>query len=202
MARADVRQRQRLDPDERRAAILAAATQEFAARPFEQVAMASVAATADASEALVYRYFASKADLYAAVVERSLDDLLARQVAAQAALHPRSPAREKVKAALGVFLDTVSAEPAIWAARLTGGSDPGPAMQVRKRARQASVRQLASILLPDQGPRHDFALWGYFGFLDQACLHWVERGCPEQERWTVINAALGALEGALGDWGC
>ena len=48
--------------------------------------------------------------------------------------------------------------------------------------------------------RHRYALWGYLGFIDAACLHWVERGCPDEERWGVIDAALGALEGGLGDW--
>ena len=48
--------------------------------------------------------------------------------------------------------------------------------------------------------RHRYALWGYLGFIDAACLHWVERGCPDEERWGLVDAALGALEGGLGDW--
>ena len=53
---------------------------------------------------------------------------------------------------------------------------------------------------PGEQARHRYALWGYLGFIDAACLHWVERGCPDEERWGVIDAALGALEGGLGDW--
>jgi len=29
-----------------------------------------------------------------------------------------------------------------------------------------------------RGHRDDFALWDYLGFLDDACLHWVNAGCP------------------------
>ena len=34
-----------------------------------------------------------------------------------------------------------------------------------------------------------------------ACQAWVDAGCPERDRHPLTEAALGALEGALGDWG-
>ena len=48
--------------------------------------------------------------------------------------------------------------------------------------------------------RTSFALWGYLGFLDDACLRWVHAGCPDDQRHSLVDAALGCLEGALGDW--
>ena len=34
----------------------------------------------------------------------------------------------------------------------------------------------------------------------RSTLHWGNKGCPEEDQWALIDAALGALEGALGDW--
>ncbi len=63
--RTDRQPRQRLDPDARRAAILSAAAEVFGAAPYAEVKIAAVAARAGASEALLYRYFAGKEELYA-----------------------------------------------------------------------------------------------------------------------------------------
>ena len=63
------------------------------------------------------------------------------------------------------------------------------------------MARIRAFLLPGQGERQAFAIDGYFGFLDAACGRWVDHGCPEDERWPVIETALGALQGALGDWG-
>ena len=71
---------------------------------------------------------------------------------------------------------------------------------MRARARSDYVERLGRLLGPGEQARHRYALWGYLGFIDAACLHWVERGCPDEERWGLIDAALGALEGGLGDW--
>jgi AcrR family transcriptional regulator len=195
------RTRRRLAPDLRRAAILDAALAEFGAHPYENVGVASVAAAAGASEALVYRYFDGKAGLYAAVVERSLAMQQEREEEAQRALGERAPAREKVRAGLSVLLDSVAAQPTIWAVPLAGGNDPAAAVQVRRAARTRAVDRLAALLLPDQWARQEYAMWGFFGFVDEACLHWAERGCRDDERDHVVEAMLGALEGALGDWG-
>ena len=81
------------------------------------------------------------------------------------------------------------------------GAEPEPAASIRREARRESVDRLHDLLLPDQGARDEYALWGFHGFLDVACLRWVATGCTEDDRWSLIDAALGALEGALGDWG-
>ncbi|MGB4780024.1 MAG: TetR/AcrR family transcriptional regulator, partial [Microbacterium sp.] len=77
---------------------------------------------------------------------------------------------------------------------------PGVVATLRAEARSEYVERLRALLAPSAARRHEYALWGYFGFLDGACLTWVERGCPDDDRDALIDAALGALEGALGDW--
>lgn len=197
--RTDRRPRQRLDIQQRRETILEAAGRCYAGAPYAEVSVADIATAADASPALVFHYFGSKAGLFAAVVEASIEQLRSRQAAADAALSPGVPARDRVRASLLVYLDHIADHPAAWAAPLTGSGEPAEAVAVRRQARAEYVRSLAALLAPDT-TRHEYALWGYFGFLDQACLHWVEAGCPHDQRHAIVDAALGALEGALGDW--
>ena len=161
MVRQDRTPRRRLDPDSRREAILAAAAAAFADRPFADVTIASIAADAQASSSLVYRYFAGKEELYAQVVGLAIEELLDKQAAALDALDEGVPVRDRIGAATLVYLDHI-----------------------------ASSEQA----------RHEYALWGYYGFVDAACLRWVDKGCPPDERWALVDAALGCLGGALGDW--
>lgn len=198
--RTDRRPRQRLDTQERRETILHAAGRCYAAAPYADVSVAQVAEEAQSSPALVFHYFGSKAELFAEVVAASIAQLQAAQASADAALSPGVPARDRVRASLHVYLDHIAGHPDAWAAPLTGAGEPAEAVAVRQAARADYVQTLAALLQPDTD-RHDYALWGYFGFLDQACLHWVRQGCPDQHRHSLVDAALGALEGALGDWG-
>ena len=67
-----------MDPAERRELILSAARRAFASRPYEEVSLAEVAQEAQASEALVHKYFAGKAGLYAQVLRHAADELAER----------------------------------------------------------------------------------------------------------------------------
>ena len=62
------------------------------------------------------------------------------------------------------------------------------------------MERLAGLQAPTQQARHQYAQGGYYGFVDAACLRWVDKGCPPDERWALVDAALGCLGGALGDW--
>jgi AcrR family transcriptional regulator len=200
--RTDRQPRQRLAPEERREAIVSAAAAAFAAHPYDQVAIATIAAEAGASEGLIYRYFDGKADLYAKVVQLAIDRLLARQAESLAALPAGVSARDRVRTSLVVYLDHILERPTGWAAPLLAiSAEPEPAARIRQKARRDDVDRLRGLLLPHQRARQEYALWGFYGFLDAACLHWVATGCPEDDRWPLIDAALGSLEGALGDWG-
>ncbi len=202
MPRTDRAPRRRLDPDARRATILATAADAFAEQPYADVSLAAIARTAEASESLIHKYFGTKPELYTRVVEAAIDDLRTRQEEADAALPANSPARDRVRTSLLVYLDHIADHPTGWATPfLISGNEPEQALAVRRAARAAYVDSLAALLIPDPTPRRRYALWGYYGFLDAACLAWVESGCPDADRHPLVNAALGALEGAIGDWG-
>ncbi|RLP10081.1 TetR/AcrR family transcriptional regulator [Propionibacterium australiense] len=202
MASSDERApRRRLSVAERRLQILEAARRLYATTPYAQLPVTRVAEAAEASAALVFHYFGSKAGLYEAVVADAVQRLADAQRAADAALPAGVPARDRVRTGLLIYLDHIAGHPHTWATPLTGGEEPAEVVRLRHRVRAGYVEELGRVLDPSDTARHDYALWGYFGFLDQACLRWVERGCPADDRHQLADAALGALEGALGDWG-
>lgn len=192
--------RQRLDVDARREAILEAAVAEYAKGSYSTVTVTQIAARANASAALVFHYFESKAGLYTAVVQRAIESLLAAQRMADEQLPSGSSARDHVRTALYVYLDHIAAHPRAWADPLAGGQEPDAATELRAVTRARYVELLRKRLEPTPSLRAEIALSGYFGFVDSAALAWVHRGHPDHERDELVTTALGALEGALGDW--
>jgi AcrR family transcriptional regulator len=66
----------RMTPGARREQLLEIAARQFATRPYHDVVMADVAEAAGVTRALVYRYYASKRELFAAVYQRAADQLV------------------------------------------------------------------------------------------------------------------------------
>lgn len=188
----------RSTPDLRRAAILDAATAAFGAAPYPTVQVARIAGAVGVSEALVFRYYPTKAELAAAVARRVADTVRAGRRDAER-LVGSSTARVRVRAALEVHIDAVAAAPAAWVH--LRGSQPAAVHDVWRELDAEHVAWLRSLLVEVGWLRHDYALAGWTAFVQDAALTWAERGSPADERWAVVDACIGALEGALGDWG-
>lgn len=196
MARTDHKPRRRLDPQTRRSAIIAAAGQAFSAQPYEQVSVAAIAAEAGASEALLYRYFASKPGLYAETLRAALTAAGERQRQAVAALPANADARAKVQAHLEAYLDAASATGDWASGLLLPGNEPADALAVRSGARAEQVAGLRELLGDELD---DYVVYGYLGFVDAACAQWVSLGSPQAERPVLVEGALTALFGVAGD---
>ncbi|SIS20383.1 TetR/AcrR family transcriptional regulator [Williamsia sterculiae] len=65
----------RMSPTARRGQLLDTAQQLFTSEPFEDVSMSQIATRAGVTRALVYHYFPTKAELFAAIWSRSHDTL-------------------------------------------------------------------------------------------------------------------------------
>lgn len=202
MRAGDRHARQRLTPQQRTDAILAGASAAFTHSSYDQVSMAAVAAAAGASEALVYKYFDTKAGLYSAVVRAQLDKLAARQAAAHEALPSHTSARDGVRVTIEAVLDHVRDQPAAWASPFfTAAYEPVAVQELRQRYRQEFVAGLTAQLKNPDHRRARLAIVGFLGHLGATAHQWVEDGCPAADRGPMVEAALGALQGSLGDWG-
>lgn len=195
MARTDRTPRQRLNPAQRRASILDCARQAFTNRPYDQVAVSSIATEVGASEALLYRYFESKTGLYIAVLEMVFADLLARQDAAVKALSAQAGPKEKIRAALKAQLEMINDEPL-----LLPGNDPSDAAATRGKLRISQMRTLRD--LAGLGSKSTYPLLGLIGFLDAICIENQQAARHSRIRHDeMVEMTVGALFGALGDAG-
>ncbi len=193
--------RLRLRPDERQQAILVAAAAAFAESPYEQVSMAAVGAACGASEALVHKYFGTKSGLYAAVVKAQLDDLAARQRGAVAALPTNSSARDLVQVLIDATLDQVDATQGRAASPFFSSElEPAEVGRLRQEFRDRMAEDLLTRLRNPGWQRGRIGVLGFLGFLGAAAQAWADTGCPAGQRGPLVEAALGALQGAIGDW--
>lgn len=196
------RRRRRLSAEQRRAAIVAAACAAFDARPFDQVTVADVARASESSEPLVYHYFPSKADLYAAAVTARLAKLEEAVLAGLARLPEASSARDRVRVVVEAHLAHAARHPGAWSSALDGvGAEPDEAESARAQARTAHLDRLGGFLNPDPRPERHYALAGHVALLDGVTREWVRRGASDDERPAAVTAVLSSLEGGLGDWG-
>ena len=69
--------RARLSTDARREQLVALGVEMFSERPFDEVSIDDIAASAGISKGLLYHYFPSKRDFYVAVVRHSADEMQA-----------------------------------------------------------------------------------------------------------------------------
>lgn len=145
------RPRRRLDPAVRRQQILQAAATVFARSGFERAHMAEVAVEAGVAKGLLYRHFATKEELYAAVLaeraagfEGRVERRLIEEVPAAAARGVHDP----VAFGITTWLDQVADD-------LAAGRLPDPGTHdlldaFRQRIRDVAARHL-QLVRPDLG---------------------------------------------------
>src|SRR4051812_5526168 len=95
--------RRRLDPDARRAEIVAAATRVFARTPYETVTIADIARESGASRSLILHYFEDKAGVFTAAIEAFVDR------AVQQVAPPRAGAPDAIAANIDALLGFAAA---------------------------------------------------------------------------------------------
>src|SRR6478735_5109695 len=98
------RTRRRLSTGERREQLLSVGARLFSESPYDEVWIEQVAEIAGVSRGLLYHYFPTKRDFFAAVVERESERML-RMTAAV----PGVPVREQLAAGVVAYLGCVDA---------------------------------------------------------------------------------------------
>lgn len=190
--------RQRLSPEARQATILECAMHRFGATSYEETSIAHIAADANASVALVHKYFGTKAELYTHALTSTFQELEQRQ---QQADDAQQCARERVRLMLLSYIELISELPITWAKVFVHPkAEPLLATETRAQHRQREVEFIANLIGGIHGYRDTAALNGFSGFLSSATLAWLDDGRKKEHIYSLVDAALGALQGALGDW--
>ncbi|MET9684038.1 TetR/AcrR family transcriptional regulator [Streptomyces coeruleorubidus] len=193
------RTRRRLSTEERREQLLAVGARLFSESPYDDVWIEQVAEIAGVSRGLLYHYFPTKRDFFAAVVERESERML-RMTAAV----PGVPVREQLAGGLDTFLEYVHTHAHGYRAfhRADAAGDQA-VRRVYQRALGAQERQILAALAedPEFGPACEgrpevrLAVRGWLAFTTSVCLEWL-RGTElsrDQVRELCARALLGVL---------
>jgi AcrR family transcriptional regulator len=188
-----VANRRRLQPEARREQLLSIGAALFAEHPYEDVRMEDVAERAGVSRALLYRYFATKRDLFAAIFRRDSDALLA-STQPDPELTISGQIEAGLDAHIDYFVDHLHAAIAVNRGPLSGdpliqGIISAELAEVRRRMLDASGldghdRALASI-----------ALHGWLLFVRGVCTEWIDQ--PDIPRADIYELCLRTLQSAL-----
>ena len=166
----------RMPRDERRAQLLAAATDVFVNNGYHATVMDDIAERAGVSKPVLYQHFPGKLELYLALLERHTDELARRVLAAIEETHDN---RQRVRNAVGAYFDFVDGDGEAF--RLVFESDlrNQPAVQALvEQANTVCVEAIAQAVVADAGLDTDRA-WlvavGVVGISEHSARYWLTR---------------------------
>ncbi len=174
--------RRRLEPDERRAQILACAIDMFGERPYAAVSTAELAQRAGVARGLINHYFGNKRDLYLAVVRRMVT--LPRP---EAMTVPTGTMRDRVDASVAWLLDTIGEHGHTWV-KVTGhegiGDDP-EVQRILDEADTAAADRVVWMMGLEESLHSDelrALVRCYGGLVKAAGREWIVRGSLTREQ--------------------
>jgi AcrR family transcriptional regulator len=182
----------RLDVDERRRRLLELGADLFTRFAYDELSMAKIAREAGISKALLYHYFPSKEAYFVATLEEKAAELQRRTDP-----DPGLPPLEQLSASLDAYLAWVEENASSFDKMIRSSGAVPEVRALLDRVRADTVKRISEGLSPDGPPSPVLrtAVRGWLGFLDGACLDWIEHRDVERE---VVHAlALSTLTGAV-----
>ncbi|MEV6239543.1 helix-turn-helix domain-containing protein [Lentzea sp. NPDC051838] len=180
----------RLRPEDRHAQLVDVGAALFAVEPYDDVLMEHVAERAGISRALLYRHFSSKRDLFTAVHQRAVAQLLADTAAITS-----GTLEEQLAAGIDVHIDYfVANRNLVLAANRVLAGDPGVQAVVHGELAVQRDRLLAAAGL--SGPLAAAAVVAWQGFVRSMCVEWLAHQAfgRVELRDLCVRALVGALE--------
>jgi len=184
----------RLEPDARRAHLLAVGVSVFGTKAYDDVQIDQIAQQAGVSRGLLYHYFPNKRAFFAAIVQLGYDEILA---ATQP--DPALPPEAQLHAGLQAYVGYVVGHPHMYRAIFRSAASLEPSIQaVVNRNLELQAQRILSaqgIPLVPHSPTH-VAARSWLAFLIQAVLDWLDQGATAS-RDDLIKVCVGALDGAM-----
>jgi AcrR family transcriptional regulator len=174
----------RLSRGARRAQLLVAARDVFAAHGYHAAAMDDIAERAGVSKPVLYQHFPGKLELYRALLTASADELVDR---VRTALSSRTDNEDRTRAAVAAYFDFVAGEGQAY--RLVFESDlrgEPEAAAVVDSALSRCLDAVAMAVTADAGldpPRARLLAVGLVGLSQMAAQYWLDsdRSVPRDE---------------------
>ena len=188
--------RTRQTVDARRAQLIAQGLSFFGTRPYDAVSIDDIAEAVGISKGLLYHYFPTKRDYYAAVLEAAAGDLVA-----QTNVDPTLAPDARMRAGLEAYLDFVKAHGPAYVALMRGGIGSDPVIAgILDRVRGHFVDTIVSELPSHPRPRAlRLLLRGWVGFVEVTSLAWLEAPAGTISRAHLVDTSSRVLVSLLGD---
>jgi AcrR family transcriptional regulator len=169
---------QRLDVDERRRRLLELGADLFTQQGYDELSMAKIAREAGISKALLYHYFPSKEAYFVATLEEKANELQRRTVP-----DPALPPFEQLSASLDEYLKWVEENAGAYDKMIRNAGAAPEVRALLDRVRTQTANRILTGLSPDgpPSPLLRTAIRGWLGFLDGACLDWVNHDDVDRE---------------------
>jgi AcrR family transcriptional regulator len=188
---APVQRGSRLSRTARRAQLLVAARDVFAAHGYHAAAMDDIAERAGVSKPVLYQHFPGKLELYRALLTTYADELIDR---VQQAIGGTTDNQERVDAAVAAYFDFVAGEGQAY--RLIFESDlrgEPEAAAVVERALTRCIDIVADAVTTDAGldaPRARMLAVGLVGLSQVAAQYWLdsEQTVPRDEAVALMSS--------------
>lgn len=164
--------RTRLSTEQRREQLLAIGAGLFAGRPYDEVWIEEVAEIAGVSRGLLYHYFPTKKDFFAAIVRVQRDQLLAMSEP-----DPALPVAEQLRAGLEVYLEFARTHPDGYrVVHRSAGDADREIREIREAGMAANAERIlaaVSVLRPVT-PTTRLAVRGWLSFVATLILDWLD----------------------------
>jgi AcrR family transcriptional regulator len=195
--------RRRLNPDDRRAELLALGAEVFGQRSYDDVRIDEIAERAGISRALMYHYFPDKRAFFAAVIKDQADRLID---ATNLLPLPGQTLFDEVRTAVLAYMEYQQQHPhAAWAAYVgIGRSDPvllGIDDEAKNRQLEHVMSRLTEIAGPDVtlGPKVErnvrMVVYGWLAFTFELCRQRIID--PSTDAGQLSDACAHALMDAI-----
>jgi AcrR family transcriptional regulator len=186
----------RLDVDERRRRLLELGRELFAQHSYEELSMARIAREAGISKALLYHYFPSKQDYFAATLATAAEHL--RELTEP---DLSLPPIEALTNSLDAYLGWIEDNQLAYTKFIQGATSHAEVRALIDQVRDAtSARIVEGIAAGRPYPGQvRAAVRAWLWYMDGACTDWVEH--QDYSREELRNLLLGTLFGALGSAG-
>ena len=181
----------RMQVDDRRRQLLDLGAELFARHAYDELSMAAIAREAGISKSLLYHYFPSKSDFFQATVAVAAED-----VAQRTTPDPELPPLEALTASLDAFLTWIEENETAYRKLMLGATGAAEVRDLVAGVREQTAQRLLKGLSDGQPPPAvRTAVHGWLGYMDAACLDWLEH--RDMNREELRNLLLGSLLGAL-----
>lgn len=189
----------RLSPSQRRNQLITAASEVFVLRGYHAASIREISHRARITKPIIYRHFSGKLDLYLAVLQKYLDQLVA---GVQDALRSTADNRARTRAAVQAYFDFVDHESQGFRLIFESQVITEPSIQWRlNQTAEACVDAVYEVLAEDSGlaPPHARVLAvGVVGASEFSARYWLEVGRPISKA-AAVDAVFSLCWGGLSE---